>query len=186
MSSCDISSISGERNRVSLWLKKVLYLIICSGCVTGSLVVIPSVWAEEKNRSTIEEAHPGLRPTVKTRDMLPRVGGTPLAQNTQGADPNHQNGEQAGPPTKSEMSSKSGRSSSVGQVHPGLNPTVDTRDMLPRVGGAPLNPKPELAMPKEPRQAAVIKRQQLLNRFNPAIGFVFETVAGVLQTASTI
>ncbi|NKB80707.1 MAG: hypothetical protein GKS05_02180 [Nitrospirales bacterium] len=67
------------------------------------------------------------------------------------------------------------------QAHPGLRPSVKTRDMLPRVGGTPLRAKPELAMPKEPRQAAVTKRQSLLNRFNPAIGFIIETVGGYSQ-----
>ena len=48
--------------------------------------------------------------------------------------------------------------------------------MLERVGGMPLEVPRELDIGRTPQMRAKLRRQQLLNRFNPALGFVFEPV----------
>ncbi|GJL55146.1 MAG: hypothetical protein NPIRA02_22780 [Nitrospirales bacterium] len=45
----------------------------------------------------------------------------------------------------------------------------------------PLNVPESLDVGETPRDVAILRRQQILNRFNPAIGFVVESIAGYTQ-----
>ena len=40
---------------------------------------------------------------------------------------------------------------------------------------------PVLDIGETPREKGILRRQQILNRFNPALGFVVETIAGYTQ-----
>ncbi|WP_447971749.1 hypothetical protein [Nitrospira sp. M1] len=64
---------------------------------------------------------------------------------------------------------------------PGANITSDPKDLLPRAGGMPMDVPLELDQPSDQREAAILERQSLLNRFNPAIGLVVETIFGYTQ-----
>ncbi|GJL64469.1 MAG: hypothetical protein NPIRA04_31230 [Nitrospirales bacterium] len=64
---------------------------------------------------------------------------------------------------------------------PGAEITSDPKDLRPRTGGMPMEVPLELDQPSEQREAAILQRQTLLNRFNPAIGLVVETIVGYTQ-----
>ncbi len=73
------------------------------------------------------------------------------------------------------------RSMSVEGRFPGAKTAADPQDMILRSGGMPMDVPDSLDQPSEDRKKAILRRQQILNRFNPAIGFVIESVAGYTQ-----
>ena len=54
-------------------------------------------------------------------------------------------------------------------------------DLLDRTGGMPMEVPPELDLGRDDRERAILRRQQVLNRFNPALGLVFEPVFSYKQ-----
>lgn len=81
----------------------------------------------------------------------------------------------AGPPDATD------RGSVLDNRFPGSRSKAEPSDLLPRVGGMPLNVPESLDVGETPRDVAILRRQQILNRFNPAIGFVVESIAGYTQ-----
>lgn len=79
----------------------------------------------------------------------------------------------------SEPSSSSRRA--IEERIPGAETTNDPKDLNPRTGGMPMEVPPELDEPTGSRETSILKRQRLLNRFNPAIGLVVETIMGYTQ-----
>ena len=77
-----------------------------------------------------------------------------------------------------EVQSPTGKSTTIQGRFPGADVPAEPKDMLERVGGMPLDVPQELDLGVDPREQAILKRQRLLNRFNPAIGFVIEPIAG--------
>ena len=75
-----------------------------------------------------------------------------------------------------EVDSKTGKSVDIEQRFPNVKTKAEPTDMLERVGGMPLEVPRELDIGRTPQMRAKLRRQQLLNRFNPALGFVFEPV----------
>lgn len=71
--------------------------------------------------------------------------------------------------------------SQVEERFPGVETHNDPKDMLPRTGGMPMPVPQELDDPKGAREKAIVQRKGVLNRFNPALGLVFETLLGYTQ-----
>ena len=80
-----------------------------------------------------------------------------------------------------EVDSKTGKSLDIEQRLPNVKTKTEPKDMLARVGGMPLEVPRELDIGRTPQMRAKLPRQQLLNPFNPAIGFVFELVFSYKQ-----
>lgn len=57
----------------------------------------------------------------------------------------------------------------------------EPKDLIKRIGGMPMDVPPLLDDPVDLREKAVLKRQTVLNRFNPAMGLVIEPVYGYTQ-----
>ena len=57
----------------------------------------------------------------------------------------------------------------------------EPKDLIKRIGGMPMDVPPLLDDPVDPREKSILKRQTVLNRFNPAIGLVIEPVYGYTQ-----
>jgi|GEM_PF-1138097 len=57
----------------------------------------------------------------------------------------------------------------------------EPKDLIERIGGMPMDVPPLLDDPVDTRQKAILDRQRVLNRFNPALGLVFEPVYGYTQ-----
>jgi hypothetical protein len=85
----------------------------------------------------------------------------------------------------SEVESKTGRSTDVEMRFPGAKTEAEPKDMLERTGGMPMEVPEELDEGRDSRERAILRRQQLLNRFNPALGFVFEPVFSYKQRVQT-
>ncbi len=64
---------------------------------------------------------------------------------------------------------------------PGVDSTIQPKDLNPRTGGMPMAVPIELDEPPGLRESAILQQQKLLNRFNPAIGLVVETIFGYTQ-----
>jgi len=64
---------------------------------------------------------------------------------------------------------------------PGVRIPAKPKDLIPRTGGSPLSVPDILENPPKPRAQAILQRQRIMNRLNPAIGVVFETIAGYTQ-----
>ncbi len=99
--------------------------------------------------------------------------GDEMAQ-TPVAEPSQQGG-------KGEGTSPTRKSSSVKGRFPGADVTVEPKDMTGRPGGMPLDVPRELDVGRDDREQAILQRQQVLNRFNPALGLVIEAVGGYTQ-----
>ncbi len=64
---------------------------------------------------------------------------------------------------------------------PGVESKSAPKDMVPRIGGMPMPVPKEMEDPSGAREKAILQRKGVLNRFNPALGLVFETVMGYTQ-----
>ena len=71
--------------------------------------------------------------------------------------------------------------SKVEERFPGVDVQQAPKDILPRTGGMPMPVPQELDDPTGAREKAILQRKGVLNRFNPALGVVFETVMGYTQ-----
>lgn len=87
-------------------------------------------------------------------------------------------GDQSNSP---EMQSPSDRSTTLGGRFPGADITVQPKDMLSRTGGMPLDVPEYLDNPTDSRKKMILQRKSVLNRFNPAFGFMLETILGYSQ-----
>ncbi len=128
--------------------------------------------ASSGNRGAIEERVPGAVVESDPKDLIPRTGGMPM-NIPQGPKPQSERQQSGG--------THPSRSSAIEERIPGAKATTETKDLLPRTGGMPMAVPPELDQPPDLREAAILRRQTLLNRFNPAIGLVFETIFGYTQ-----
>ncbi len=142
-------------------------IIFCFVC-PSSYAEERSGLSEERGRGAIEQRIPGADVKNSPRDLNPRTGGMPM--------PTIDKDEAFGPDPRN-----SSRKSALEERIPGAQPTSDPQDLLPRAGGMPMNVPIELDQPVDLREAAILRRQKLLNRFNPAIGFVFESIYGYTQ-----
>ena len=97
---------------------------------------------------------------------------TVVAQNS-GTTPEEQSAEAA-----AGGESPTGKSTSVEGRFPGADVRVEPKDKISRVGGMPLDVPEGLDLGKDARERAILRRQKLLNRFNPALGFVIEPIVG--------
>ena len=64
---------------------------------------------------------------------------------------------------------------------PGATIKTHPTDLLDRTGGMPMDVPQELDLGRDDRERAILRRQQVLNRFNPALGLVFEPVFSYKQ-----
>ena len=106
-------------------------------------------------------------------------------QEQQANSPSSPETESTGEKPLSEVESKTGRSTDIEMRFPGAKTEAEPKDMLERTGGMPLEVPEELDEGRDSRERAILRRQQLLNRFNPALGFVFEPVFSYKQRVQT-
>lgn len=93
-------------------------------------------------------------------------------------------GKNSADPSDSDAKDEAGNSAygpSLENRFPGAKSSAKPKDLLDRTGGMPMTVPPVLDIGESPREKAILKRQQILNRFNPALGFVIETIAGYTQ-----
>ena len=117
---------------------------------------------------SLENRFPGAKSTTQPKDMINRTGGMPM-----------------GVPPMSDVdadgTSSTQDGTSVENRFPGAKTTTEPKDLLNRTGGMPMDVPPVLDIGKDPREKAILRRQQILNRFNPALGFVIESLFGYTQ-----
>ncbi len=118
---------------------------------------------------SLENRHPGAKSSANPKDLLDRTGGMPM-----GIPP---------VPVDEEIveSETSIHGPSLENRHPGAKSSANPKDLLDRTGGMPMDVPPVLDIGETPREKGILRRQQILNRFNPAFGVVFETIAGYTQ-----
>ena len=119
--------------------------------------------------ASLEDRYPGSKSSAKPKDLLNRTGGMPMDK-----PPVLDNGKTA-------ESDTSIYGPSLESRYPGAKSSAQPKDIYNRTGGMPLNVPPSLDIGETPREKGILRRQQILNRFNPALGFVFETIAGYTQ-----
>lgn len=68
------------------------------------------------------------------------------------------------------------RRSELESRFPGAEVKTEPKDLQERTGGMPMEVPRELDLGRDARERAILRRQQLLNRFNPALGFVIEPI----------
>ncbi len=125
--------------------------------------------ASSGNEGAIEQRIPGADVKNNPKDLNPRTGGMPMPVSPGAVE------------EKEAKSSEDPRASAIEERIPGVEVQSDPKDLNPRTGGMPMEVPLELDQPSDQREAAILRRQKLLNRFNPAIGFVFETIYGYTQ-----
>ena len=119
--------------------------------------------------TSLENRYPGAKPSTNPKDLLDRTGGMPMD-----SPPLLDNGETA-------ESENSVHGPSLENRYPGAKSSAKPKDLLDRTGGMPMDVPPVLDIGETPREKGILRRQQILNRFNPALGFVVETIAGYTQ-----
>ena len=117
--------------------------------------------------TSLENRYPGAKSSAKPRDLLDRTGGMPMD-----APPDPSPTDETDTPTYGP---------SLENRFPGAKSSAHPKDLLDRTGGMPMDVPPVLDIGKTPREKGILRRQQILNRFNPALGFVFETIGGYTQ-----
>ena len=121
------------------------------------------------NDLSLENRHPGAKSSANPKDLLDRTGGMPMSI----------------PPVPVDEeiveSETSIHGPSLENRHPGAKSSAKPKDILDRTGGMPMDVPPVLDLGETPREKGILRRQQILNRFNPAFGVVFETIAGYTQ-----
>ncbi len=123
--------------------------------------------------SSVESRFPGAKSGARPKDLLERTGGMPMDDS-----PALDSGTK--PVGMRDPSSKS-TESGVESRFPGAKSEAKPKDLLERTGGMPMDVPPALDIGTTPREAGILRRQQILNRFNPAIGFVVESLFGYTQ-----
>lgn len=127
---------------------------------------------ESENSSqgtSLENRYPGAKSSSKPQDLLDRTGGMPM---------------DVPPVPDIRETAESGTSTqepSLENRHPGAKSSAKPKDLLDRTGGMPMDVPPVLDIGETPREKGILRQQQILNRFNPAFGVVFETIAGYTQ-----
>ncbi len=123
-------------------------------------------------RSPLENRYPGAKSSSKPKDLLDRTGGMPMGTRLA-----------QGPTDETETSvyGPSEEKSSVESRFPGAKSSAQPKDIYNRTGGMPLAVPPVLDVGETPREKGILRRQQLLNRFNPALGFIIESIGGYTQ-----
>ena len=107
---------------------------------------------------SLENRHPGAKSSANPKDLLDRTGGMPM-----GIPP---------VPVDEEIvdSETSIHGPSLENRHPGAKSSANPKDLLDRTGGMPMDVPPVLDIGETPREKGILRRQQILNRFNPAFG----------------
>ncbi len=122
--------------------------------------------------SQSSEVVAGAKETNHPKDFNPRVGGMPMPESL---------GVQPHSIEKTTENTKSSKNSALEERIPGAKVKTESKDLNPRTGGMPMNVPLELDQPSDARSSAILLRQKLLNRFNPAIGLVVESILGYTQ-----
>lgn len=159
------------------------FLVTMAGAM--SLVIIPEIaWAEGRT---------SVLPAGSVREAVDSLQG--IRRETREGAPLHQDAGQvrlaqgrATGPTASEPPRSPGEveaptepSREVESRFPGADVKTQPKDLQERTGGMPMEVPSELELGRDARERAILRRQQVLNRFNPAIGFVIEPIAGYTQ-----
>ncbi|MDX1411071.1 MAG: hypothetical protein R3351_02860, partial [Nitrospirales bacterium] len=140
----------------------------------------PSGWCNTLQSASSDFGDNGFIETMMLRQDL-RMMAQAKGQNEEAQENSSKNGDSTEKNPFEEVDSKTGRSDDVQMRFPGAKTKTEPQDMLERTGGMPLEVPSELDLGRSPRMRAILRRQQLLNRFNPAIGFVFEPVFSYKQ-----
>lgn len=163
----------------------ILSIIGALGLSTTTIVAPPTGWADGDVSRPL-----GLQTSIDPEGVIQNVHGQ-LAQLSQTEDQSLP-GESGDSGTEAqsqdpmeEVESPTGRSSDVESRFPGAEVKTEPKDMLERTGGMPMEVPEELDVGRDAREAAILRRQQLLNRFNPAIGFVIEPIFNYKQRVQT-
>ena len=98
----------------------------------------------------------------KAKDLIERIGGMPMDVPPLLDDP-------VDPPESASNSTEQDPTRVEGP---------EPKDLIERIGGMPMNVPSALNNPVDPRQQAILQRQRVLNKFNPALGVVFEPIYG--------
>jgi len=145
---------TGNLCQVPIWLLgfTVIYCVLMSGLALAERSWVPAVESQGNSGSETEHDHVHDTHIVGQSSEL-----------------------------EEETEESSGNRGAIEQRVPGAVVESDPKDLIPRTGGMPMVVSPELDQPSDMREAAILRRQKLLNRFNPAIGLVFETIFGYTQ-----
>ena len=122
--------------------------------------------------NSLDNRYPGAKSSSKPKDLLDRTGGMPMGTRPV-QDPSDE--------TETSVYGPSVESSSVESRFPGAKSSAEPKDLYNRTGGMPIAVPPVLDIGETPREKGILRRQQILNRFNPALGFVIETIGGYTQ-----
>ncbi len=117
--------------------------------------------------TSLENRYPGAKSSSKPKDLLDRTGGMPMDVRPL-----------QDPPAETETST---HGPSLENRFPGAKSSAKPKDIYNRAGGMPMDVPPVLDIGETPREKGILRRQQILNRFNPAFGVVFETIGGYTQ-----
>ncbi len=122
--------------------------------------------------TSLENRYPGAKSSSKPKDLLDRTGGMPMGTRPV-QDPNAE--------AETSVYGPSVENPSVESRFPGAKSSAEPKDLYNRTGGMPIAVPPVLDIGETPREKGILRRQQILNRFNPALGFVIETIGGYTQ-----
>ena len=122
----------------------------------------------------VDSRFPGAESPAKPKDLIDRTGGMPM-------DVPEVSDLGQTPDRGTLDNQETSRGTSINSRFPGAESPTKPKDLIDRTGGMPMDVPEGFDLGKNPREVGILRRQQLLNRFNPAIGVVFETVLGYTQ-----